>query len=155
VQYPLKHIQQLHFAAHTPYETLLGPRDEVQQVLHPAIAAVVKEALFGVVEQGTARHLQGAFQHPDGSVMRVGGKTGTGDHRYEVYGAHGQLLESRVVNRAAALAFMIDDRFFGMLTVYVPGSVAANYDFTSALPVRMLKRLAPTLQPLLQSAPAS
>ena len=152
VKYPLRHIQHLHFAANTPYETLLTPQDEVQQVLHPAIAAVVKEALFGVVEHGTAQHLQGAFKRPDGSRMRIGGKTGTGDHRYEVYGAHGQLLQSRVVNRAAALVFLIDDRFFGTITVYVPGSQAANYSFTSALPVRILKRLAPTLQPLLQAS---
>jgi membrane peptidoglycan carboxypeptidase len=150
VRYPYRHIRQLHFASGTPYETLVVPQGEARQVLHPAIAAVVKEALFDVVEQGTARRLQGAFRRSDDSAMRIGAKTGTGDHRYKVYGANGKLLQSRVMNRAAALVFMIDERFFGTLTVYVPGPEAANYHFTSALPVRILKVLAPTLQPLLQ-----
>jgi hypothetical protein len=81
----------------------------------------------------------------------VGGKTGTGDHRYKTFGAGGELVESRVVNRAAALVFMIDDRFFGTLTAYVPGPDAADYQFTSALVTQALKRLASTLEPLLQS----
>jgi hypothetical protein len=56
-----------------------------------------------------------------------------------------------VVNRAAALVFMIDDRFFGTLTAYVPGPDAADYQFTSALVTQALKGLASTLEPLLQS----
>jgi hypothetical protein len=64
-----------------------------------------------------------------------------------VVGRHGQLLASRVVNRSAIFVFSIDDRFFGTLTAYVPGSRAAQYDFTSALPVQLLKVLAPILAP--------
>ena len=47
--------------------------------------------------------------------------------------------------------FMIDDRFFGTLTAYVPGEQAAQYEFTSGLPVRLLGYLMPTLSPLLDA----
>ncbi len=150
IRYPTRHIEKLHFAAGTPYETLLAPQDRSRAVLHPAIAAVVKEALYDVAERGTARRLQGVFKSADGRVMRVGGKTGTGDHRNKTFGTGGKLIASRVVNRAAALVFMIDDRFFGTFTAYVPGPDAADYQFTSSLATQALKRLASTLDPLLQ-----
>ena len=50
---------------------------------------------------------------------------------------------------------MIDERFFGTVTAYVPGPEAANYRFTSGLAVQILKLLAPTLQPLLHSPDTS
>jgi hypothetical protein len=53
-----------------------------------------------------------------------------------------------VVNRSATFVFAIGDRYFGTLTAYVPGAQAAHYDFTSALPVQLLKLLAPSLLPL-------
>jgi hypothetical protein len=93
-----------------------------------------------------------AFVRPDGSVIPVGGKTGTGDHRFDTYGAHGQLISSRVVSREAAFVFNIDERFFGTIIAFVPGAQAANYDFTSALPVQLLKVLAPRLMPLIEPA---
>jgi hypothetical protein len=83
----------------------------------------------------------------------VGGKTGTGDHRFEVYSSPGKLLSSRVVNRVATFVFMIDDRFYGTITAFVPGAQAAQYEFTSGLPVRLLGALIPTLAPLLDSDP--
>ena len=58
-------------------------------------------------------------------------------------------LQSRVVDRTATFVFFLGDRFFGTITAYVPGAVAANYHFTSALVVQLLKALAPQLQPLL------
>jgi hypothetical protein len=48
---------------------------------------------------------------------------------------------------------MVDERFFGTITAYVPGREAAQYDFTSALPVQVLQLLAPILQPLLSTPP--
>src|SRR5262249_61271274 len=83
----------------------------------------------------------------------VGGKTGTGDHRYKPFAAGGRLIESRVVERAATFVFLIDDRFFGTVTAYVAGPTAARYEFTSALPVRLLGILMPVLSPLLDSSP--
>jgi hypothetical protein len=61
------------------------------------------------------------------------------------------MLTARVVNRAATFVFMIDERFFGVVTAYVPGSAAAQYSFTSSLPVQVLKSLAPTLQSLVNT----
>ena len=68
----------------------------------------------------------------------------------ERYGAGGQVIESRVINRTATFAFFIDDRFFGVITAYVHGPEAAGYRFTSALPAQLLKTLAPALLPLLE-----
>ncbi|WP_366887945.1 hypothetical protein [Rhodoferax sp.] len=95
-----------------------------------------------------------AFVRADGRVLPVGGKTGTGDQRYDTYGAGGRLIQSRVVNRSATFVFNIDERFFGTLIAYVPGAQAADYDFTSALPVQLLKLLAPQLMPMLARADA-
>ena len=80
----------------------------------------------------------------------VAGKTGTGDHRSKTFAGRGRLIESRVVNRAATFVFMIDDRFFGNITAFVPGADAARYQFTSSLPVRVLGTLLPDLEPMLQ-----
>ncbi len=80
----------------------------------------------------------------------MAGKTGTGDHRSKMFAGRGRLIESRVVNRAATFVFMIDGRFFGNVTAFVPGADAANYQFTSSLPVRVLGSLLPDLEPLLQ-----
>ena len=49
---------------------------------------------------------------------------------------------------------MIDDRFFGTITAFVPGAQAAQYEFTSGLPVRLLGALMPTLAPLLDGTPS-
>jgi len=110
-----------------------------------------------VVDEGTARRVMNAFTRADGTVMAVGGKTGTGDHRFETFGGQGQLLDSRVVSRSATFVFNIGERFFGSITAYVYGPQAADYDFTSALPVQLLKVLSPSLMPLMDPAghPAS
>jgi hypothetical protein len=86
----------------------------------------------------------------DGSIIAVGGKTGTGDQRFEVYGGGGRLIESRYVNRSATFVFNIGERFYGSMTAYVQGPKSANYDFTSALPVQLLTALAPALMPLIE-----
>jgi hypothetical protein len=52
-----------------------------------------------------------------------------------------------MVSRAATFVFFLGDRFFGVVTAYVTGPEAARYHFTSALPVQVLKGLAPTLTP--------
>lgn len=151
VRYPLLNIQELHFAAGTPYETCFTLSEGAgEQVLRPEIAAVVRRALLEVVESGTAVRLaQSPFVLANGTRLAVGGKTGTGDNRYDVFGSGGVLLESRVVNRTATFAFLIGDRFFGVITAYVPRPHAVNYTFTSSLPVQVLKAMAPALMPLL------
>jgi len=154
VRYPSRLIGELQFAAGTPYETRFAAQPaEGRKVMHPEVARVARGALLDVVANGTARALVPGLARPDGSSHLVGGKTGTGDHRYEVYAGPGRLVESRVLNRVATFVFLIDDRFFGTITAFVPGAQAAQYEFTSGLPVRVLKALMPTLAPLLDGAP--
>ncbi len=153
LHFPSIRVEELHFAADTPYETVMrrGP-GAGERVLAPEIAAAVRQAVIAVVEGGTAQRVRGTFVRADGSVIAVGGKTGTGDHRYDTFGAGGRLLESRVVNRAATFVFLLGDRFFGNVTAYVPGPEAAQYKFTSALPVQVLKLLGPQLIPLISDS---
>ncbi len=151
VRKPNTRIQSLRFASATPYETELryqpGP---AHRVLAPEVAQAVRAAIRRVVQEGTAQRVKQAFVRPDGSIVPVGGKTGTGDQRFDTFGAGGRLINSRVVNRSATFVFNIDERFFGTLIAYVPGAQAAAYDFTSGLPVQLLKVLAPQLMPLIE-----
>lgn len=153
IRYPVVRVEELQFASETPYETLLRRKElSGQRILSSEIAAVVRRALIDVAERGSAQRIRGAFLRSDGTGIVVGGKTGTGDNRYDIYGRKGQLIESRFVNRAAVFVFFIGDRFFGTMTAYVPGRKAADYGFTSSLPVQILKIMAPTLKPMIEKA---
>ena len=150
VRRPTVRIDQLHFAAETPYETVLERRVEPgEQVLPPEVTQVARRALLRVVDSGTARRVKGIYRDADDKPLLVGGKTGTGDHRFQVVGADGTVKTSRVMNRAATFAFYLGDRFYGVVTAFVPGGKAAGYDFTSALPVQILKELQPALLPMI------
>jgi membrane peptidoglycan carboxypeptidase len=150
VLYPSIRAQELHFAKDTPYETILKSEEGTgERVLLPEIAAIVRDAMIGVAKEGTAKRVHGAFLKSDGSAIVVGGKTGTGDNRRDTYGSRGRLIQSQVINRTAIFVFFIGDRFFGTIIAYVPGQEAAKYKFTSALPVQVLKILAPKLMSLL------
>jgi hypothetical protein len=91
--------------------------------------------------------VKGAFKLADKTELTIGGKTGTGDNRIEVFGSGGHLIRSKAVSRTATFVFFIGERWFGVITAYVPGATAQNYNFTSALPVQILKNLAPELNP--------
>jgi hypothetical protein len=147
---PSVRVERLHFAADTPYETMLG-RDPpaAKRVLAPEIAAVIRQGLIDIVEAGTAQRLHGAFATSEGVPMVVGAKTGTGDNRKKYFARGGRLVREEVVNRTATVVFFIGDAFFGNLTIYVPGRAAADFGFTSSLPAQLLKAMAPALQPLL------
>jgi len=148
VRLPTVRIEYLHFAADTPYDTELRRSSPAgERVMAREVAATLRDALGEVVSAGTARRLHGAFDLPDGTEIQVGGKTGTGDNRIESYGGKGQLLGSRALNRTATFVFYIGDRHFGTLTAFVTGAEADQYSFTSALPVQILKVLAPQIQP--------
>ncbi|AVR95688.1 transglycosylase domain-containing protein [Pseudoduganella armeniaca] len=152
VRKPTQRIDTLHFAAGTPYDTKVARAKQVaaEQVLAPEVARVVANEIRGVVAEGTAKRAKAAFTAADGSNIPVGGKTGTGDQRFDVYAAGGRLIESRYVNRSATFVFNIGERFFGSMTAYVHGPESKNYDFTSALPVQLLTVLAPSLMPLIE-----
>jgi membrane peptidoglycan carboxypeptidase len=157
VRKPVQRLDSLHFAEGTPYETLVkrAKGGTPEQVLSPHVARAVADAIRGVVSDGTAKRAKTAFVKSDGSIIAVGGKTGTGDQRFDVYGAGGRLIESRYVNRSATFVFNIGERFFGTIIAYVHGPDSANYDFTSALPVQLLVTLAPSLMPMIEPPPDS
>jgi membrane peptidoglycan carboxypeptidase len=149
---PLRKLQGLNFAQGTPYETHFEAGEPAAERLLPEeITAVVRRSLIDVVESGTARRLKGGLRQANGKQVEVGGKTGTGDHRFEVYAPGGRLVSSRAVNRSATFVFLIGDRFFGTMTAYVREPYAANYKFTSALSVQLLKSLTPALLPLMDT----
>ncbi|MHC3748785.1 transglycosylase domain-containing protein [Stutzerimonas stutzeri] len=153
VRLPSVRIDNLHFAQGTPYETRLGfVAGNGQRVMPVEVARALQNALANVVEGGTVRRLQGTFVTDDGTPLRVGGKTGTGDNRIQSVGAGGRLISSLALNRTATFVFYLRPRHFGTLTAYVPGRAADSFRFTSALPVQTLKGMAPILQPYLQGA---
>ncbi len=150
LRWPLRRISAIEFAAGTPYARRFEAEPaRGQRVMAPEVAAALRAVLSGVVREGTARRVSGIYLDADGQPLPIGGKTGTGDHRFETYGAGGQLLTSRVVNRTATFVFYLGDRFFGSITAYVAGEAASAYSFTSALPAQLLALLEPALRPLL------
>src|SRR5262249_61434955 len=82
VQAPRLRFERYHFAAGTPYETLLArPPARGERLLAPEGAAAARSALIAVVEKRTARRLKGVYQRPGQPTLRDGGKTGTVTHR--------------------------------------------------------------------------
>lgn len=156
VRLPTLRIDTLHFAANTPYETkLISDPDRGQRILPVEVARALKGALSQVVDAGTARRISGSFKLHDGTPLVMGGKTGTGDNRIESFGAGGRLIGSRSLNRTATFVFYLGDNHFGTLTAFVPGRTAEAFTFTSALPVQVLKGMAPILMPYLEPGSAT
>lgn len=151
IRLPTLRIDSLHFAAGTPYEVSLAPQANVgTRVMTSEVASTLRDSLSQVVDQGTARRLSGSFRRDDGSALVMGGKTGTGDNRIESFTRGGAVKSSRALNRTATFVFYLGPRHFGTLTAYVAGSASSNFKFTSALPVQVLKGMAPMLQHYLE-----
>ncbi len=142
--------QRIHFAQDTPYETILEANSKPgEQVIDPHVAAALRQVLLGVVQNGTAASLNGLFHAPDGSLVEVGGKTGSGDNRFETFNRGGGVRSSRAVSRTGTFVFYIGTRYFGVITAYVGEDIASKYGFTSALPLAVLRLFAPSMTPLL------
>jgi membrane peptidoglycan carboxypeptidase len=151
IRYPSVTVRDLRFGQNTPMETMLRREPTVgQRVMDPEIASLVHKELIEVVETGTARRAQGGIRLGNGTVIPVGGKTGTGDNQFRVFGQGGYPISSHSVNRTAAFAFLVGDRFFGTVLAFVPGKSAENYDFTSSLAVQIFKDLEPTIKQLME-----
>jgi len=141
------YVRELRFGEDTPYHTVVEPSDQSgKRVMSVPVARVLRGALSDVVAKGTARRAAGAFQSLEGRPIEVGGKTGSGDNRYKTFNRQRGLLQSRAVNRTATFAFYIGSRYFGVITAFVSGREAETYSFTSALPVTLLKLLAPAIR---------
>ena len=147
---PSVSIERLHFATDTPYETNLSAGKPPERVMSHEVALTLKRALTGGRHRRHRTRLRGTSQRRRGHPLEVGGKTGTGDNRYDHFAAGGGIISSRVVDRTATFVFYIGDRFFGTVTAYVPGADAGRYHFTSALAVQLLKSLEPELRPLIK-----
>jgi membrane peptidoglycan carboxypeptidase len=149
VRYPKTSIESLTFGKDTPYESSyeFTPGKGVR-VLSEEVAKAARDGLFDIASNGTAIRLKDGIIIGD-SALPVGGKTGTGDHRYVVY--RGGVKEKRVVNRTATFMFILGDKYFGVVSAFVPGSEAAQFKFTSALPVQILKLMSPHLNHLSKS----
>lgn len=146
IRHPLVRVDRLRFGRGTPYDTEVGrPGSGGVRVMRPEVAEAVRTEMVGVVDRGTARRVKDAFNLPRGAPFVVGGKTGTGDNRREVHGPRGQVLATNVTSRTGTFVFFVGDRWFGALTAHVPGPAAARYRFTSALPVEVLRLLAPSI----------
>lgn len=138
---PTQRFTKVEFAKDTPYETILErPVPNSSYVLHPDIAQILKESLGKVVNEGTAKRVSGIFKYKDGSLLQVGGKTGTGDNRIV------SSTSSRALNRTATFVFYLGDYHFGTLTAFVTGRSANNFSFTSALPLQVLKGMVPIIE---------
>ncbi|MBC9072761.1 penicillin-binding protein [Thauera sp. CAU 1555] len=149
VRLPNLRVDTLRFAAGTPYDTAFARRAAAgERVMRSEVAAALRNALSEVVEAGTARRLAGSYRLDDGSSLAVGGKTGTGDNRIVTTDARGQARGAGVaLNRTATFVFFLGEHHFGTVTAYVTGPAAARHRFTSALPVSVLRELAPVLLP--------
>ena len=149
---PTVDIVRLSFAPETPYETVFEPAPQVgEQVMRRPVARLLRQVLAEVVDRGTAHRLSGVFSDDNGLARPVGGKTGSGDNRIEIFARGGELLASRATSRTASFVFYLDERWYGVVTASVSGSRAAEYHFTSALPLAVLKHLAPTLSASLRN----
>ncbi len=138
-----------HFGVGTPYETRYERRPhEPVRVMNEAVARRLRSELVGVVREGTAKRLRRAEPYKSDPLWLVGGKTGTGDHRKRKTGRGGRVLEETPVSRSATFVFFLGDRFHGTLTAFVEGPAAADHEFTSSLPVTILRELAPELEPI-------
>lgn len=151
IRQPDSRIQELHFAARTPFETVMNRRPgSGERVLPAVVAEKVRDEMLGVVANGTGRRAFHSVVLDNGTVIPVGGKTGTGDNRVHIYGRGGGEIGSKTMNRTAAFVFFIGDRFFGTVVSFVPGAEAGSYRFTSALPVQVFTRLVPGIRPLVE-----
>jgi membrane peptidoglycan carboxypeptidase len=146
VRLPSYSITNLTFARGTPYHTGFEIAPVAgERVMNPTVARVLRKILAGVVDKGTARRVAGAFVDSCGAPLAVGGKTGSGDNRFSIFGHHGARLSSNPVNRTATFVFFVGSRYFGVITAYVEGQQSGQYGFTSALPLSLLKLLAPAI----------
>ncbi len=142
-------VEKLRFAEGTPYETVVAKRNDLsRRVLRADVVSVVRKAMQDVVENGTARRVFHSVVGPDGVPLVLAGKTGTGDHVRKTVNAQGVVLSEEAVSRTATFAFILGDRFYGVIGAFVKGPESADYEFTSALATQVFKVLAPELNAL-------
>jgi membrane peptidoglycan carboxypeptidase len=147
VKLPSVRIDRLQFAKGTPFEATLQRNPQMGiPILSKEVSSTAMGALLKVVEEGTGRRIRSAILDKTGAPVPIGGKTGTGDNRFRVFAPGGKEVESYPVNRTSTFVFFLGNRYFGVITAYVPGPEAGEFVFTSALPLEILRRLLPELE---------
>jgi membrane peptidoglycan carboxypeptidase len=151
VRVPLLRVESLHFGVGTPYETHFEPaQGPGDRVMPREVAVALKGLMQDVVQGGTARRVASALTDVNGQPIPIGGKTGSGDNRYEKVASNGAVISSRAINRTASFVFVIGDRFFGMVSAYVEGEEAGKFSFTSSLALQAFRSIAPAVEPLVR-----
>jgi len=154
VRMPRLTVQRLQFASNTPYETdFEANTPKTERVMDPAVAKALRAVLASVVQNGTATRVRNTFADRRGAPIDIGGKTGSGDNRFKTFSRGGGLRSARAVSRTGTFVFYIGDRYFGVMTAYVSGDKTDQYSFTSALPVAVLKLLAPAIEAVYEGSP--
>ena len=148
-----RRFESLVFGEGTPYELrfrALEPKKT--RVLSPEVARTARRAIERVVEQGTARRAGRAFMVPDEDgdmvrdrTVRLGGKTGTGDHRQKSFDRWGHVIDEKFVSRSATFVFIKDTQYFGVITIHVEGEESGDYNFTSSMATEIFRQLFPKL----------
>jgi membrane peptidoglycan carboxypeptidase len=135
----------------TPYEKnfVYAPKNEML-VMNPNIAAIVKDNLENIVQNGTARRTKNAIKFSNGVKWAIGGKTGTGDNRIETHDRLGNVTLSTVRNRTATFVFTFGDKYYGSMVAYAAGEQAASEEFTSSLPVKAFSLIVKDLTPIFE-----
>ena len=104
---PVLSFRQLRFGSDTPYHTVFKPEIATsERVMAAPVAGALRQVLEGVVDRGTARRVRGVFMDSEGSPVTVGGKTGSGDNRFQTFSRGGGKLSSRPVSRTASLRIL-------------------------------------------------
>ena len=144
--YPVRRVDAVNIGVDTPYEVRLkqGPL-EPTQAIRPEVARAARNAIKQVVRAGTAVRIKELTEQP--LFAELAGKTGTGDHKKKSTTRY-RTVVGEAVSRTGVFAFTYDDRYFGIMTVYVDGKQAADYEFTSAMAASVFKQMAPVLSDL-------
>jgi len=147
IRQPAPRVRALIFGRDTPYHTAFEAAPApASRIMSAPVARMMRSVLADVVDHGTAVRVRGAFTAPDGTPLVVGGKTGSGDNRFQTFARDGTVKSSRAVSRTAAFVFYIGERHYGIVTASVLGPEASAYTFTSSLPLAVLAIAAPAIQ---------
>lgn len=139
---PVQRLEQVRFAADTPYDTIaIAKPGETERVMGIEVAQVLKSVLIDVAARGTARRTGGTLTGPSGKSLAIGGKTGTGDHTRKTIASDGTVISEVPISRSGVFPFLIGDRYFGAVTVYVEGPESDRYEFTSSLATEVFRLL--------------
>ena len=148
-----RRFQSLVFGEGTPYELRFRALEpEKTRVLSPEVARAARRAIERVVERGTARRAGLAYKVPDEDgdlvrdrTVRIGGKTGTGDHRQKSFDRWGHVIDEKFVSRSATFVFIKDTKYFGVITIHVEGEESGDYHFTSSMATEIFRQLFPRI----------